>query len=559
MEADETLLEYCEHLRGQLKNERSTFETVLRDVDRYILPDRCQWTTGDDGQGKSDSFAYIIDDYPVQSIRTCASGLHSGITSPARTWFELDIADKELGKSQRVKGWLEDCRDRMLSAFSASNLYNCLPVTYGNCAAFGFDALIMDEDDDEVFRFENLPIGSYWFSVNHKRRADCLCRELRMTVRQIVKRFGLDNCSEVVKAAWSHKERESKIEIVHMVCENDAYNPRGIMSSDKRYMSVYYEGSQAKSNKPLSVKGYDTFPVLCPRWETTGRNSYGQGPGKQIRGHAKALQAYKRTIDKGVAKMADPPLTAPSSLQGKGATQIAGGITYFDERATGAPKIAPLYETHTFPVEQVFSLIQDARQQIDKSTFADLFMLISNSDRRQVTAEEIRAKQEEKILQVGPVLENLNDELLDPLVARAFSSMSARGMFAPPPEELQGMTLVIRYVSPMAQVQKMLGLGALDRLLGQIGNIAGINKEVIDNFDADKVAMEYHDMLGVTYRILRDPDQRDAMRQQRAQAEQQQMALAQEAQQAQNAKLLSEADTGGQNALTELIKAQTGV
>jgi hypothetical protein len=559
VEADETLLEYCENLRGQLKSERSTFESVLRDVDRYVLPDRCQWNTGDDGQGKSDSFSYIIDDYPVQSIRTCSSGLHSGITSPARPWFELDVPDKDMGKVQVVKAWLEACRDRMLAAFAASNLYNVLPVTYGNCAAFGFDALIMDEDDEEVFRFENLPIGSYWFSVNHKRRADCLVREFRMSVRQMVKRFGVEKCSQLVQSAWNRKERETKIEIVHVVCENDRYNPRGIMADEKRYQSIYYEGAHAKTGSPLSVSGYDTFPALCPRWETTGRNSYGQGPGKQIRGHAKALQAYKRTVDKGVAKMTDQPMVAPSSLQGKGVNQVAGGITYYDERATAAPKITPLYDVNAFPVEKIYPLIQDARQQIDRSTFADLFMMISNSDRRQVTAEEIRAKQEEKILQIGPVLENLNDELLDPLIARAFSSMLARGLLPEPPEELQGVTLVVRYVSMMAQVQKMLGLGALDRFLGQIGNIAGLQRDVTDNFDADKVALEYHDMLGVTYRILRDPDKRDAMREQRAQAAQQQAAMEQQSQQAANAKLLSEADTDGQNALTDLIKAQTGI
>jgi hypothetical protein len=557
--AVESLKERLEATRASLKNERTSWEQPWRDIDRYVLPDRCQWTITDHNQSKADSYDRIIDDTPVRAIRTCASGLHSGITNPSRPWFELALADKDLSELPAVRAWLESCRDRMLDAFRSSNLYNALPITYGNCAAFGIDALVMEDDDDEVFRFENLAIGTYWISTNAKRRVDCIVREIRMTVRQVVERFGEDKVSETVRSRWNLKGYEDPVDVVHVVCPNADYNPRGIMSREKRYLSTYYEANSAKSPDFLSIKGFDSFPVLCPRWEVTGRNAYGQGPGKQIRGHAKALQAYKRALDKGTNKMADPPLTAPSSMRGQTTTQIAGGITYYDESKGGAPLVQPLYNTHTFPVEKVFPLIQDARQQIEAGCFADLFLMIANSDRRQVTAEEIRAKQEEKLLQIGPVLENLNDELLDPLIARAFTSMLARGLMPEPPEEIQGQALIVQYVSMMAQVQKMLGLGALDRLLGVLGNISSIKPDVIDNFDADKVALEYHDMLGVTNRVIRVPEERDQMRQGRAQAQQQQAQAEQQVQQAQAAKLLSETDTRSENALTDLINAQRGV
>jgi hypothetical protein len=555
----ETLKQQIEAIRGQLKNERAIWEPALKEIDRNILPDRCQWSEMEQGRPSTTGFSYLLDDTPVRAIRTCQAGLHSGITNPARPWFELDTADQNI-RGGAVAAWLEDCRDRMLAAFATSNLYNVLPLTYGNCAAFGFDAVVVEDDDDEVFRFESLAIGTYYLSTNAKRRVDCIVREFRMTVRQIVEKFGEKNISEMLRVAWADSaRREEPVAVVHVVCPNRDYNARGISSRDKRYSSVYYEASTATTeDRFLSRKGFDSFPVLCPRWETTGRNAYGQGPGKQILGHAKALQAYKRAIDKGTAKKADPPLLAPSGLQGKAVTQIPGGITYYDETAAGAPKVTSLYDVNAFDTVSVFALVQDARQQIREATFADLFLMISNSDRRQVTAEEIRAKQEEKILQVGPVLENLNDELLDPLIDRCFNSMLARGLFAEPPPEIQGQKLRVRYVSTLAQVQKMLGLGALDRLLGVIGNIAGIKPDIVDNFDADKVALEYHDMLGVTNRIMRPEPEVQAMRQQRAQAQAQAQATEAGVQQAQAAKLLSETDTRGGNALTDLLSTQRG-
>lgn len=554
----ETLKERLEATRTAVKPERVTFETIWRDTDKHVLPDRCQWTLDDSNQAKSDSYASILDDTPVRAIQTCSSGMHAGVTNPARPWFELTIADKDIAQLPNVQAWLEDCRDRMLEAFRASNLYGCLPITYGTCAAFGVDSMVQEEDDDDVFRFENLPIGSYWLGTNAKRRVDTIVREFRMTVRQAVDRFGIDQVSNTTRDAYGRKLYTNPVDVVHVVVPNPDFKPMGIRSQDKRFLSAYYEMTETKTDAFLSVAGFDSFPVLCPRWQVLGRNIYGHGPGKQIRGHAKALQAYKRAIDKGVAKMADPPLTAPSYLQGRAVTQVPGGITYYDESVTGAPKIESLYKTDTFPIERVYALIQDARQQINAGTFADLFMMLANSDRRQITAEEIRAKQEEKLLQIGPVLENLNDELLDPLIARSFASMQKRGLLPEPPEEIRGQGLVVRYVSLMAQVQKMLGLGALDRLLGVIGNVAGVQADVVDNFDADKVALEYHDMLGVTHRVLRSAEEREARRAQRAQAAQQQAAAEQNVQQAQAAKLLSETDARGENALADLIRAQTG-
>jgi hypothetical protein len=554
----ESLKSQLEAIRGQLKNERAVWEPTLRDIDKCVFPDRCQWSTSEHNKPSATGFDYMLDDTPVRAIRTCASGLHSGVTNPSRVWFELDTADGPASGS--VSAWLEECRDRMLAAFAASNLYNVLPTTYGNCAAFGFDAVVMEEDDEEVFRFESLAIGTYYLSTNHKRRVDCIVREFKMTVRQIVEKFSEKNISSALATAWaSPQRREEAIDIVHVVVANKDHNPNGITSREKRYLSVYYEAVGAtKDDRFLSRAGFDSFPVLCPRWETTGRNAYGQGPGKQIRGHAKALQAYKRAIDKATAKQADPPLVAPSSLQGKAVTQVPGGITYFDETSGGKPTVGTLYDVHAFQQEKVFPLVQDARQQIREACFADLFLMISGSDRRQITAEEIRAKQEEKILQVGPVLENLNDELLDPLINRSFQSMLARGLFSEPPQEVQGKRINVRYVSTLAQVQKMLGLGALDRLLGSIGNIAGIKPDVVDNFDQDKIALEYHDMLGVTSRIVRSDDERNAIRQQRAQAQAQAVAAEQNVQAADAAKLLSETDTRGDNALTDLITARSG-
>jgi hypothetical protein len=59
--------------------------------------------------------------------------------------------------------------------------------------------------------------------------------------------------------------------------------------------------------------------------------------------------------------------------------------------------------------------------------------------RAAATAREIDERHEEKLLALGPVLERTNDELLDPIVDRAFALMEAAGLIPPPPRSCDGV------------------------------------------------------------------------------------------------------------------------
>lgn len=70
--------------------------------------------------------------------------------------------------------------------------------------------------------------------------------------------------------------------------------------------------------------------------------------------------------------------------------------------------------------------IREIQERIKIAMYENLFLMISQSDRREITAREIDERHEEKLLQLGPVLERLNDEVLDNLIDRTFSIMVRR-------------------------------------------------------------------------------------------------------------------------------------
>lgn len=154
---------------------------------------------------------------------------------------------------------------------------------------------------------------------------------------------------------------------------------------------------------------------------------------------------------------------------------------------------------------------------------------------------------------LGPVLERLNDELLDPLIDRVFGIMLRQGAIPEPPRALQGQEIRVEYISVMAQAMKMVGLSSVERLLGFVGNLAGANPSVLDKIDGDAAVDAYAEMVGAPPGIVVGADVVTKIRQEREQAAAQAQAMQAMQTGAQGAKLLSETDTGGDNALTRML------
>ncbi len=83
--------------------------------------------------------------------------------------------------------------------------------------------------------------------------------------------------------------------------------------------------------------------------------------------------------------------------------------------------------------------------------------------------------------------------------------------------------------------------------------MAAAKPEVLDKFDADQSVDEYAEMLGVPPKIVVPDDVVQKVREERAQMQQQQMAMEQATMGAQAAKVMSDADTEGNNVLTDII------
>lgn len=542
-----------EQRRAALDTERQSFIGHWTELNQYVSPRSARFLTTDRNKGNKVN-QKIINNAATLALRTLRAGMMGGITSPARPWFLLQTPDPELNEYPQVKEWLHDVTQRMRTVLSKSNFYNVQQITYHDLGLYGTHAMAAMDDEQDVIRFYPYPVGSYMLANSHRLQVDTCYREFMMTARQLAQQFGKDNLCQSTRNLLNTNP-EAWIEVVHVVEPNESFDGSKLDAKFKKYLSVYYEKASSE-DYVLRESGFDTFPIIAPRWDLTGEDVYGSSPGMEALGDIKQLQLEEKRKAEAIDKLVRPPMNAPSSMQNRRASILPGDINYVDV-SQGQQGFTPAYQIDP-RLGELAQDIQAIEQRIDRAFFADLFRMMINDDRSGTTAREVAERHEEKLLMMGPVLERLNDEDLEPTIDRTFDAMDKRGLLPPPPPELHGMDLKVEYTSIIAQAQKLVGAASIERFASFAGNLAAVKPEVLDRLDADDMIDQYADIVGAPPKIIVPLDQANQIRQARAkQAQQQQMAqMALTA--AQGAQTLSQTDTGSDNGLTRIMNGMTG-
>lgn len=560
----------------QLENQRATFVPTWKDLADYFTPRRIRLQIDDVNRGDRRNLK-IIDSTGTLSARTLASGMMSGITSPARPWFRLTTSDPDLADFEPVKEWLFKVAEIMRISFLKSNVYNTLPLLYSDLGIFATAPISLEEDYRRTMHSWSFPIGSYYIAKDNSGTVNTFVRDYRMTVRQIVETFGRldptsgqitwDNISSVVKVRWDQGQYETWINIRNVIQPNPNWNPRRVGNEFKKFSSCYYErGSVAgintqdvnydsgDLNKFLRESGYDYFPILCPRWQVTGEDVYGTGsPGIDCLGDVKQLQLGERRAMQAIEKMVNPPMVGPTALRNTKASILPGDTTYVDV-PVGQKGFSPAHEVN-FRIQELENKQNQCRQRIQRAMYEDLFLMMAESDRREITAREIDERREEKLLALGPVLEQLNQDLLDPMIGIAYAIHRKQGLLPPPPAELKGQALRVEYVSMMAQAQKLIGTAGLERFSQFVQTWLPVDDTIRAKVDTHELVAQYGDALSLPPKIIRPEEDTQNILNQQAQAQQQEQKIAQMEKVAGAAKNLSNARTSGQpNALTDIMQ-----
>ena len=546
----------------QMKTERQSFVDHWRELSQYIQPRRGRFFIQDRNKGDK-RYQSIINSAATRAKRIAQAGMFAGVMSPTRPWFRLETFDQDLMEHAPVKEWLEKVGIIERTIFNDSNLYNMSPVMIGELLTFGTGGMLHVDDFNTVARFYAQTIGSYMIALNDKLTVDTFCREYEMTCYQMVAQFGLKRCSQPVRTAYDFGNYDAWFPVVHTVMPNSLANPTNPMSRNKPFVSTYYEPGERGASDPefLSESGFDEFPGYFPRWETAGEDVYGTDcPGMMALGDIKGLQIGERRKAQGVDLMVHPAMKGPPSLRESTVSQLPGGLTMYDPGDGSREGLTPIYEVR-LPINELRMDLDAIERRINDAFFVDLFLAITNMEGIQPRNQlDILQRHEERLLQIGPVLEQLHGEFLSPLVNRTFNQMTRAKIIPPPPEELQGQELQIRFVSTLAMAQQAVATGSIEKLSGFVfGLAAGGAVGALDKFDADQAIDEYARAIGAPARVVVPDDRVAQIRAAREQERQQERALAAAQSAANTGKMMADTKTGDEaNMMTDMRRGVGG-
>lgn len=547
-----TLREHCERRLNSMRSVRSDYEDEWREIARFAQPARSRFLSGSKDKGGTRRLQNkrLFDPHGIEAFRTLTNGMTSGLTSASRPWFTLRLPDENLNEQIGVREWLSDCEKRMYAFLAGTNFYGAAKAGYAEMGLFGTEACVMVEHPAKGAVCHSLTAGEYWIGLSDALVPDTLARASVMSARQVVQTFGRNVRRDILKA-YEDGDQERDCTIWNLIEPNPDYDENRFNS--KPWRSIYWDEADSTSKGVIRETGYEEQPFWAPRWDVCGGDTYGVSPGMECLAALRELQMQTKRRNEAIDFLVKPEMAVKAGMRLTGEPGRKVSVANIDKDAS----VLIPYQMPYQAVGVIEESINKCHLQIDGLSFADLFNAITNMRGIQPrNVEEIASRNEEKLTQLGPVIERVSNEKLEIAVDRTFGIMSRGGLLPPAPEALAGMKLDIEFVSILTQMQRMVGVGQIERTVGFIGNLAGADRTAIDKLNIDETIDEYASRSGAPAKLIRSTKQVDELRAGRAQQENaQQTAAVMPAVRdgADAARLLSETDVGGAPLLDTLV------
>jgi len=504
--------------KGKLKAQRGTWETHWQDLSNYVLPNEADFNLSRSRGDKRTTLVY--DSTGIHANEMLAAGLHGMLTNPASNWFSLRIKNNQsnLADNSESKEWLEQTTNAILSEIAAPDVAfpSHIHEYYLSLCSIGTACMFVGEPTTrEGISFRAIHIDEIFIAENADGIIDTVFRVFKMTVRQIVQKWGEKSLSPRIQRMYEKKEFDKEVELFHCVYPRDDVDKGKKAATMLPVASVYID---ERDKHVLAEGGFDEMPYMVSRWAKAVGEVFGRSPAMTALPDIKMLQEIMKTTIKAAQKVVDPPLLVPDDGVLGPVRTIPGGLNYY--RASSGARIEPLLTGGNIGLS--YEMMNDLRERIRTTFFLDQLQF---QGAPRMTATEVVERTERTLRLLGPTLGRLQSEFLGPMIERIFGVLSRSGRLPEPPESMSEQELKIEYVSPLARAQRQTETQGIMRTLEFIGPIAGMDPQAAQVIKGADTVRHIAELNGVPPMLLKSNDDlmAEAKAQQEAQAAQQQM------------------------------------
>lgn len=513
--------------------ERANAESIWELISEFILPNQHGLFAGQEARGGKRT-GRLFDSTAIQANHDLASAINATLTNTATRWVKFKYTDPALHEDEEANMWIQSAEEKFHQALSASNFANEVAKGYKSFTGLGTMLLMHEEKDlDDSgqfsgFNFKAFHLAEVAFSENILGRVDTIYRKFKLTARQAESRWGNKLPEAITESLREDPEKE--FNFYHCIFPRSdkeiKINEVGRAAPKHRpYASIYIykDGSSSSQGSEIVEEGgYYEFPCHVARWETMPGEVYGRGPGHIALPDVRTLNKAKELGLHAIAKAINPPILAEQR-------SVLSALDLRPGQVSVVKNIEGIREMVTqtrFDVTQF--AVEDLRNSIRNIFFLDKLFLPDRTEIGEMTAFETARRVEELQRVLGPTLGRLDSELLDPISARGFDMMLRGGAFGRIPDIVRerGAGIDVEYVNALARSQKVEDLQAIQNAAQSAALLAQLGiTEAIDPIDPDGAMRVVFNITGTPEQAIRSQKAVDAIREQRAQMQQQAMAL----------------------------------
>jgi hypothetical protein len=508
-------------IHDRMKNRRCNWESHWQEIAERVLPSHAVFNRKYLYGGEKRT-QRIFDATSAFALTRFAAIMESLLTPHTQVWHRLKSPFEEVNANPDVQRYFYDA-NRVLFGMRYSSAAGFIAASqeyYLSVGGFGTGAIFLQEVNTNYgveYRYISVPLSELFIETDFSGRAKRVVREWERTADQIVREFDGRKGSTIgddLRRAAS-KEPERKYTVLHYVGPADEHGGGGRQGFG--YVSYYV---LKDTGSTLSKGGYYSMPYIIGRYMTAPAEDYGRSPAMIVLPDIKMLNEMSRTNIRAAHRAAEPPLLTMEdgsltriSMQPN--ALIGGGL---DDQ--GRQRVVPMQTGGDVGLS--LEMMNQRRQMINDAFFITLFQILVETPR--MTATEVIERAQEKSSLLSPIMGRQQHELLGPLIDRELDIAERSGALPEMPAELRdaGGQFVIEYESPLTRMQQAEEVSGIMRTLETVLPVMQIDPSVADNFDWDETTRILSRANGASPKIMRKVEEVIAMREARAQAEQQQ-------------------------------------
>jgi len=507
-----TAEEYIERLT-QYESDASNWLNLYQECANYGMPGDNQITIKQSpGEEKLDTFQTEAENDIIQ----LASGLYSYMFPTDAKAYGLKIDNDELNDNDEVKQALTKAVDISHEHLTQSTFRQSFFGGLKSLGCFGTSCMYEEPGKTQVVNFINFHIKNVFWEVDDDGEIDTVFRKFEYTARQAAKKFGEDNLGTILTSAFKdNKQRSKKFKFIHIAEPREDVDGK---NSDPLTMDIASVYVCVDDKNIVMESGYPEMPYQITRFDKDAEEIRGRSPMMKMLPDAKQLSTMKQTRIKGWEKICDPPGVFPSDGSVWPMATQPGGVMY---KMPGADD--PTWFEFKGNIAALDEAIVKTKEEIKSGFFLDLFDVLI--DRKNMTATEVRARIEQQLRFLTPIIGRLQSELFNPMIKRVINIL-IRAKKIVLPEILQGVDYTIEYLGPLALAMKTLETQGFVIAMEQLKGFAEAERlEYIDNFNIDVITRDLSRNNGVPATWLNAEKEVIAIRDVRAQAQQQQALM----------------------------------